>query len=301
MLNNELNLEELLKAKEDKKYKKTSISARSQTGDSDISYPTVGAVRDFVNYVKEDLEGYIDDSILNIDELIENKTNYISETYKNINKCTRMDTIYVINGIPNDAEILETGILLAAKVADNCAQYLFTNTGRFLIRQKINGEWNEKFTDVIPYSYYQAVQYKTQKIVGTTSPGHDADYYPSVGAVKEYVKAYYEDVMEAIEGCSTDINDNYYTKKEIDALLANKMNKQVGSYENINSYTKNNTLYTSIDMGENENGVHEYATVICVQGMNKANRYAQFAFTNLGRVLKRCQINGVWEETFTEV
>lgn len=301
MLNNELNLEELLKAKEDKKYKKTSISAHSQTGDSDISYPTVGAVRDFVNYVKEDLEGYIDDSIPNIDELIENKINYISETYKNINKCTRMDTIYVINGIPNDAEILETGILFAAKVADNYTQYLFTNTGRFLIRQKTNGEWNEKFTDVIPYGCYQPVQYKTQKIIGTTGPGHDVDYYPSVGAVKEYVKAYYEDVMEAIEGCNTDINDNYYTKKEIDALLANKMNKQVGSYENINSYTKNNTLYTSIDMGENENGVHEYATIICVQGMNKGNRYAQFAFTNLGRVLKRCQVNGVWEEAFTEV
>lgn len=157
MLNNELNLEELLKAKEDKKYKKTSISARSQTGDSDISYPTVGAVRDFVNYVKEDLERYIDDSIPNIDELTENKINYISETYKNINKCTRMDTIYVINGIPNDAEIFETGILFVAKVADNYTQYLFTNTGRFLIRQKINGAWNEKFTDVIPYGCYQPV------------------------------------------------------------------------------------------------------------------------------------------------
>jgi len=70
--------------------------------------------------------------------------------------------------------------------------------------------------------------------------------------------------MEAIEGCSADLGNNYYTKKEIDALLANKMNKQVGSYENIDSYTKNNTLYTSIDMGENENGVHEYATIICV-------------------------------------
>jgi len=158
MLNNEqLNIEELLKEKEDKKYKKTSISAQSQTGDKDIFYPTVGAVRDFVNYVKEDLEGYIDDSIPDFEKSFEEKTNYISETYKNIDKCTRMDTIYVINGIPNDAEILETGILLAAKVADNCAQYLFTNTGRFLIRQKINGEWSEKFTDIIPYGYYQPV------------------------------------------------------------------------------------------------------------------------------------------------
>ena len=49
MLNDEqLNIEELLEQKEDKKYKKTEISSQSQTGDSDAFYPTVGAVRDFV-------------------------------------------------------------------------------------------------------------------------------------------------------------------------------------------------------------------------------------------------------------
>lgn len=39
------------------------ISNQSQEGDSDTNYPTVGAVRDFVNLVKEDLEDYIDEEI----------------------------------------------------------------------------------------------------------------------------------------------------------------------------------------------------------------------------------------------
>lgn len=43
--------------------KKESISNRSQTGDRDKFYPTVGAVRDFVDYVKGDLEDYVDDEL----------------------------------------------------------------------------------------------------------------------------------------------------------------------------------------------------------------------------------------------
>ena len=45
------------------KNKKTSISNQSQEGDSDTNYPTVGAVRDFVNLVKDDLEDYVDEAI----------------------------------------------------------------------------------------------------------------------------------------------------------------------------------------------------------------------------------------------
>ncbi len=41
-------------------HKRDSISNQSQTGDSDTNYPTVGAVRDFVNYVKGDLEDYVE-------------------------------------------------------------------------------------------------------------------------------------------------------------------------------------------------------------------------------------------------
>ena len=50
--------------------KKTSISNQSQTGDSDTFYPTVGAVRDFVNFVKDDLEDYVDEEIGNIETLL---------------------------------------------------------------------------------------------------------------------------------------------------------------------------------------------------------------------------------------
>lgn len=49
--------------KEDIINKKSSISNQSQTGDSDTNYPTVGAVRDFVNYVKDYLEEYIEEAI----------------------------------------------------------------------------------------------------------------------------------------------------------------------------------------------------------------------------------------------
>ena len=51
------------------KNKKSSIGNQSQTGDSDTNYPTVGAVRDFVNLVKDDLEDYIDDEIDSIPEV----------------------------------------------------------------------------------------------------------------------------------------------------------------------------------------------------------------------------------------
>lgn len=49
--------------KENTSNKKTIINNQSQTGDSDTNYPTVGAVRDFVNFVKDDLEDYVDDEI----------------------------------------------------------------------------------------------------------------------------------------------------------------------------------------------------------------------------------------------
>ena len=49
--------------KENTSNKKTIINNQSQTGDSDTNYPTVGAVRDFVNLVKDDLEDYTDDEL----------------------------------------------------------------------------------------------------------------------------------------------------------------------------------------------------------------------------------------------
>lgn len=49
-------------------YKKSKITNQSQTGDDDTYYPTVGAVRDFVNFTKTDLEDYIDDEISSIPE-----------------------------------------------------------------------------------------------------------------------------------------------------------------------------------------------------------------------------------------
>ena len=48
-------------------YKKTEITNQSQTGDNDTYYPTVGAVRNFVNFVKGELEDRIDDECDDID------------------------------------------------------------------------------------------------------------------------------------------------------------------------------------------------------------------------------------------
>ena len=55
--------------KENTSNKKTIINNQSQTGDSDTNYPTVGAVRDFVNLIKDDLEDYVDDEIGSIPEV----------------------------------------------------------------------------------------------------------------------------------------------------------------------------------------------------------------------------------------
>ena len=49
--------------KEDTAHKKSSISNQSQTGDSDTFYPTVGAVRDYVNYIRNEIEDYVDEEI----------------------------------------------------------------------------------------------------------------------------------------------------------------------------------------------------------------------------------------------
>ena len=55
-----------LSGKENISNKKASINNQSHTGDADTNYPTVGAVRDYVNLTKNDLEDYIDDEIGNI-------------------------------------------------------------------------------------------------------------------------------------------------------------------------------------------------------------------------------------------
>ena len=52
-----------ISGKENTANKKTSISNQSQTGDSDTFCPTVGAVRDFTNLVKSDLEDYINEGL----------------------------------------------------------------------------------------------------------------------------------------------------------------------------------------------------------------------------------------------
>ena len=65
-----LMISEALASKENISNKKTSIDNQSQIGDSDTNYPTVGAVRDFVNLVKDDLENYVDEAIGNIETLL---------------------------------------------------------------------------------------------------------------------------------------------------------------------------------------------------------------------------------------
>lgn len=52
-----------ISGKEDVIHKKSEISNQSQTGDSNTNYPTVGAVRTFVNFIKNEIEDYVDDEI----------------------------------------------------------------------------------------------------------------------------------------------------------------------------------------------------------------------------------------------
>lgn len=67
-----------ISAKEDVINKRSAISNQSQTGDGDLNYPTVGAVRDFVNVKVSELEGYVDDELDDIDSAKADKSTTLS-------------------------------------------------------------------------------------------------------------------------------------------------------------------------------------------------------------------------------
>lgn len=67
---------------ENVKNKKSAITNMSQEGDSDTNYPTVGAVRDFVNLVKDDLEDYVDDLIVTDTDYVKSEAERLSDVVR---------------------------------------------------------------------------------------------------------------------------------------------------------------------------------------------------------------------------
>ncbi len=140
--------------KEDSVNKKTEISNQSQTGDSDTNYPTIGAVRNYVNYVKADLEDYIDDEIdaipgTTVDSaLSQSSTNpvqnkVVTAKFSEISsgKADKATTIagYGIIDAYNKGEVL-TKLNLKANTADVYTKTEIDNKGYLTQHQDISGK-----------------------------------------------------------------------------------------------------------------------------------------------------------------
>lgn len=92
-----------------------------------------------------------------------------------------------------------------------------------------------------------------------------------------------------------------YTQEEVDNILTGKMSIR-SDISNIDNCIRNGTIYRVV-IGQ-QNGINEYATLICVQGPGfdaQRETMTQFGFTNLGRFVRRRRINGVWENGFTDL
>ena len=82
--------------KEDVIHKKSEISNRSQTGDSDTNYPTVGAVRNYTNGKASDLEDLLDDEIDNMDRVKADKATTLAG-YGITNAYTKSEVDSLVN------------------------------------------------------------------------------------------------------------------------------------------------------------------------------------------------------------
>lgn len=130
---------------------------------------------------------------------------------------------------------------------------------------------------------------------------HDMSNYVTLQAMIAALasKADISDIPSVPTNVSAFNNDaGYITSSDID--LSGKANYREVNIENINNATNPNTVYR-VSLGMND-GVPEYATIICPRSGDLSNlNHTQYAFTNLGRVLIRKCINGVWESSFTDL
>ena len=91
--------------KEDIKNKLSAISNQSQEGDSDKNYPTVGAVRDFVDFTKNDLENYVDDELNNLDTAKADKSTTLAG-YGINNAYTKIETDKMLEDIDSTVQLI---------------------------------------------------------------------------------------------------------------------------------------------------------------------------------------------------
>lgn len=130
--------------------KKASISNQSQSGDAEDNYPTVGAVRNYVDYVKNDLEDYFEDEIDAMDSAKADKAQTIAG--------------YGIIDAFNKDEIL-TRLNLKANSADVYSKTEIENKGYLTQHQDISGKENisNKVTSISAQS--TDAQYPSAKCV----------------------------------------------------------------------------------------------------------------------------------------
>lgn len=158
-----------ISGKEDIAHKSSSISSQSQTGDIDTYYPTVGAVRDYVNYVKNDLEDYVDDEIGAINSAKADKATTIggygiTDAFNKSEILTQLNVKANTSDVYTKAEVNGLIPTVPTKTSD------LTNDSGFLTsHQDISGKENT-----------------SNKVTAISSNSTNAQY-PSALAVKTYV------------------------------------------------------------------------------------------------------------------
>lgn len=172
-----------------------------------------------------------------IQDALNGKVNFVAEQYSNVDNCLRPNTIYLIENIPLENDGISNGILFCARIAGmGTTQYLFDKGGQILYRYKAEGSTWSDFSDIFANDY-QSTSYKSSQILENAEPGYNSNNYPTVGAVKEYVKAYYQSALESIpENISAFNNDEGYKTTAYDEM-GNITTNNVGWYTTDNGGT----------------------------------------------------------------
>ena len=197
-------LDELENNKEDKIYKVQSIGSQSQTGDND-KYPSVTAVRDYVNTKTDDLQDYIEGELDGLDEAKADKADTNAQFERLIavlqNKAGKAETLAGY-GITDAYTKTQTNNLLDGK-----ANASHTHSQYLTAHQDISGKLDKlaegTANKIITSTAGGAVQrsiYSASSTASNITNGENA-ILPTCSAIKEYV-------LEELERVGEDVDEN---------------------------------------------------------------------------------------------
>lgn len=235
----------------------------------------------------------------------------IDDTNKNENN--RVPSIkavvdYIATAISNKADADDVNAALAAKANKT---YVDTELGKkadINHSHPVDNEFSQTSTNpvqnkTVTEKFNIVINNVNTALAGKANVNHthDMSNYVTLQAMIAALasKADISDIPTVPTNVSAFNNDaGYITSSDID--LSGKANYREVKIENINNATNPNTVYR-VSLGTKD-GLPEYATIICPRSGDLSNlNHTQYAFTNLGRVLIRKCINGVWESSFTDL